>query len=78
MTKSALLDALLIDGLPLALSETQYMWTKAGVLIFFFLFFLGVLVRVLSRSEKSYEADARIVLEDAPVDPIVNPNQNRS
>ncbi len=52
--------------LVLAMSEAQYRWTKIGVLLFFFLFFLGVLIRVLSRSPESYEADARIVFDDTP------------
>lgn len=64
--------------LALALSETQYRWTKIGVLLFFFLFFLGVVIRVLSRSPESYEADARIVLNDAPVEPTNTPSQTRS
>lgn len=44
-------------------------WVKGGVLLFFFLFFLGVLVRVVTSAKETEDRRAQIPLTDDVVDP---------
>jgi cbb3-type cytochrome oxidase subunit 3 len=46
-------------------------WVKGGVLLFFLLFFLGVLVRVITTRRETDDRHAQIPLTDDVVEPRV-------